>query len=151
MKNIKIAKATIIPGFEDYAATADGKIISLKFGKQKELKQTLGTNGYLNVGLSMNGTSYTKSVHSLIARTFVRNSNSKKNKVVNHLDRNRLNNKASNLEWTDHKGNAIHASKTPAPKKSSTIKGIDPNAVLKFLFDEIDFDTFEAVYKQVKQ
>lgn len=150
MKNVRIAQATIIPGFEDYAATADGKIISLKFGKQKELKQTVGTNGYLNVGLSMNGISYTKSVHSLIAHTFVRNSNPKKNRIVNHLDRDKMNNSASNLEWTDHKGNAIHAVKTPKPKKSNSINGIDPNSVLKFLFDEIDFDTFQAVYDQVK-
>lgn len=154
MKNIKIAKATIIPGFEDYAATRDGKIISLKHGKQRELKQVYGTNGYMNVGLSMNGKSTTKSVHSLVARTFVTNSNPRKNKIVNHLDRDKLNNNASNLEWTDHKGNAIHAAVTPKKTNPRTPKGEisydTANAVLKFLFDEIDYDTFMKVSGQIK-
>ena len=151
MKNVKISKAFIIPGLpsEEYAATADGKIISLKFGKQREMKQTLGTNGYYNVGLSFGNTKITKSVHSLVAATFVKNPNPRKNKIVNHLDRDRLNNSAKNLEWTDHKGNAVHASVTPKPKKKEKVSDDMANTVMKFLFDEVDYDTFNKVFSQV--
>ena len=147
-------QAIYIPFNEDYAATADGKILTLKFGKQKALTPHYGTNGYMNVGLSKDGVSKTFTVHRLVAMCHVKNPNPKKFNIVNHIDGNKLNNKASNLEWTDHKGNAIHATKLPKKSKSKTPKvemtDATAAAVMKFLFDEVDFDTFMKVASQIK-
>ena len=48
-------------------------------------------------------------VHRLVAKAFV--SNPHNYRVVNHLDGNKLNNKANNLEWTTFEGNSLHAFK----------------------------------------
>ena len=47
-------------------------------------------------------------LHRIIASTFVQNLEPEINNVVNHIDGNKLNNSAVNLEWTTIKGNNIH-------------------------------------------
>jgi len=47
-------------------------------------------------------------LHRIIASTFVENLEPEINNVVNHIDGNKLNNSAANLEWTTIKGNNIH-------------------------------------------
>lgn len=54
-------------------------------------------------------------VHRLVAKAFVPNPHNYE--VVNHLDGNKLNNKAGNLEWTTLAGNAKHANDTGLNKK----------------------------------
>lgn len=49
------------------------------------------------------------SIHQLVAEAFVPNPDPEKFTVVNHLDADRQNNSASNLEWTDQSGNMKHA------------------------------------------
>jgi len=51
-------------------------------------------------------------LHRIIASTFVENLEPEINNVVNHIDGNKLNNSASNLEWTTIKGNNIHNHKS---------------------------------------
>lgn len=48
-------------------------------------------------------------VHRLVAFAFVDNADPEKNKIVNHLDGNKENNRADNLEWTSVVGNNQHA------------------------------------------
>lgn len=45
-------------------------------------------------------------VHRLVAKAFIENPDNKN--VVNHLDRNRYNNKASNLSWVTYSENTNH-------------------------------------------
>jgi hypothetical protein len=47
-------------------------------------------------------------LHRIIASTFIDNLEPEIYNVVNHIDGNKLNNSASNLEWTTIKGNNIH-------------------------------------------
>ena len=65
--------------------------------KGRVLKQQLKPDGYLQVGFRVNGKSVTKSVHRLVAETFIPNPNNFPQ--VNHLDCDRANNNIDNLEW----------------------------------------------------
>lgn len=51
-------------------------------------------------------------LHRIIASTFVENLEPEIYNVVNHIDGNKLNNSAVNLEWTTIKGNNIHNHKS---------------------------------------
>lgn len=66
-------------------------------------------NGYCYVRLNQN---ITPLVHRLVAFAFCKNPKPEQYKEVNHIDGNKTNNKATNLEWVDRKLNMIHASAT---------------------------------------
>ena len=51
-------------------------------------------------------------LHRIIASTFIANLEPEIYNVVNHIDGNKLNNSAANLEWTTIKGNNIHNHKS---------------------------------------
>lgn len=68
-------------------------------------------SGYLTIGKD-------GLVHRIVATVFCPNDDEKKN-IVNHLDGNPHNNKASNLEWTTHQGNMIHARETGLRQKGA--------------------------------
>ena len=51
-------------------------------------------------------------LHRIIASTFIDNLEPEINNVVNHIDGNKINNSAANLEWTTIKGNNIHNHKS---------------------------------------
>lgn len=85
--------------------TNNGKLIERKLGFNKY-------RGYLCVTISLcdgKGGRKTLPVHRLVAKAFV--PNPKGFSVVNHIDGNKKNNSASNLEWTTPAGNAKHAQK----------------------------------------
>ncbi len=56
-------------------------------------------------------------VHRVVAEHFLINPCPDKYIFINHLDGNKLNNTASNLEWCDHKRNMSHAFDTGLVKK----------------------------------
>lgn len=84
----------------------DGRI---GFFSETILKPSTNKRGYLRVYLSVNSKKYTKSVHRLVANTFIENKENKE--TVNHKDLNKLNNKVENLEWLSNKENLQHAFK----------------------------------------
>ena len=59
---------------------------------------------YLTVSLYKNGKRHLKYVHRLVAIAFVENPN--EYQEVNHIDEDKLNNEACNLEWCDRTYNA---------------------------------------------
>lgn len=75
----------------------------IKNSKGKILTPRLSSNGYYNIGLYKNGKCKAKTIHRLVAETFLDNPDNKPE--VNHKDENRLNNQSSNLEWCDRKYN----------------------------------------------
>lgn len=90
-----------IKGYEGiYQVSTYGRI---KNSSGKVLKQTIA-KGYYYISLNKNHKASTKSVHRIVALTFLPNGYSKK-KEVNHIDENKLNNKLNNLEWCTHKYN----------------------------------------------
>lgn len=85
-----------IKGFEDYQISNLGRVKSLKFNKEKILKQSIDGDGYLKVNLHCNSKKVTKKIHKLISYSFLKDY--KENKlVVDHIDNNPLNNNLNNL------------------------------------------------------
>ena len=76
-----------------------GKMV--RYGKEK--KKMVNKDGYLVVKLSKDGTDKNIYVHTLVAKAFVDGYES--GMEVNHIDANKQNNCASNLEWVTHNDN----------------------------------------------
>lgn len=72
------------------------------------------TSSYLVVVLSVNGKTTHPMIHRLVAEAFVPNPNGYPE--VNHIDGNKLNNHASNLEWVTRSMNQKHAWKSGLQK-----------------------------------
>lgn len=66
-----------------------------------------GKDGYKIISLWNKGKGKTFSIHRLVAETFIPNPDSKP--VVNHIDGNKQNNNADNLEWCTNSENDLHA------------------------------------------
>ena len=92
-----------IKGFENYYCDKLGNIYS----NYKKLKPSPSEWGYLKVSLRKDNKSHTKTIHRIIAETFLDNIENKEQ--VNHIDGNKVNNNLNNLEWVTPKENAIHA------------------------------------------
>lgn len=66
-----------------------------------EILTTTIQNKYLVVSVLQNTKTVVEFVHILVANAFVENPNNYKE--INHIDKNKFNNRASNLEWVSHK------------------------------------------------
>lgn len=106
-----------IVGYEGrYQVSDQGRVKSLArqdrnghFRDERILNQQKRNRGYMCVHLSKDSNTKWFLVHRLVASAFVPQSEG--NEIVNHIDNNPSNNKASNLEWTTYKGNMQWASK----------------------------------------
>lgn len=84
---------------------------------------------YLRVQLYRDGGNEYKTIHQLVAKYFVTNKYSEELKYINHLDRNKHNNRADNLEWCTPKYNVnyskedqVRGSRRSAVKRGFTRK-----------------------------
>lgn len=109
-----------IPDYEGYYQISNlGRVKSLGritiinnkkcFYKTLIRKSSIGKRGYLIIGFCKNKKESQKKIHRLIAECFVPNPQKKPH--VNHIDRNRLNNNISNLEWVNNRENSCHSVK----------------------------------------
>lgn len=103
--------------YKGYKICSDGRIYN-KDGSLKKLHKN--NNGYYLVDIYENSVRKKWLLHRLIATLFI--PNPQKEKVVNHIDGNKLNNHYSNLEWTNHSQNNKHAYKIGLKKPLSNPK-----------------------------
>lgn len=78
----------------------DGRIMKIK---QKKIKQQVNNN----IPLCKNGEVKLFKINRLVAECFVENKFNKN--LVNHIDGNKSNNNANNLEWVSRKDISVHS------------------------------------------
>lgn len=93
--------------FDGYFADTSGMIVSKKSGQFRALKPWISKHGYALVDLSVKGKIQHKSVHRLMALTYLPNPENKPE--VNHKNGDKLNNEISNLEWATKSENITHS------------------------------------------
>lgn len=107
---------TNIPGFEEYAVTRNGEVFRVsypdegnrgKYSLPHKLTPKIDRYGYYKVTLSINRKLYYRTVHRLVAETFIPNPAGLPQ--VNHKDGNKTNNSVDNLEWSSPRDNVNHA------------------------------------------
>lgn len=92
----------------DYSVDLIGNVYSSKHGRKIKLKtNVLKSSGYHIVRLYINGEKHDKLVARIVAETFVLNPDNKPQ--VNHLDGDKNNNAAGNLQWVTQSENIKHA------------------------------------------
>lgn len=117
-----------VTGYENlYKISAAGTVIGKKYNR--ELKPFTNKGGYQRVTLCKNGKTENFYLHRLVAQHFVNNGSNKPQ--VNHIDGDKLNNTAVNLEWVTCSENHKHAYslglKTPTQSTVGDNKGKTSN------------------------
>lgn len=96
-----------IGGYPGYWVSSAGEVFSTKQDVFKTLAQTPTCNGYPAVCLSKGGKHSTTHVHRIVASAFC--SKPEDATQVNHIDGDKNNNRADNLEWCTAAENLQHA------------------------------------------
>ena len=110
-----------VVGYEGlYQVSSEGRVKSLertfidKSGrkrtvKERILKPGMDKGGYLRIDLCASGKSRMFSVHRLVCQAFHDNPENKLD--VNHINENKTDNRACNLEWSTRKKNCNHGTR----------------------------------------
>lgn len=88
-----------------YEVTSDGEVRRIKTGNI--LSPSMNNSGYMLVNVGPKGNRYSRSVHRMVARAFV--DGYEEGLDVNHINGDKLDNRAENLEWCSRSDNIRHA------------------------------------------
>jgi len=101
--NLKDEMWVTVDEFPKYEISNFGRV---KNHKNRILKIGTHRDGYKQIVLRKNKKSYTRKIHRLVAIAFIPNPENKP--VVNHIDEDKTNNQAENLEWMTIKENNLY-------------------------------------------
>ena len=95
-----------VKGYEGkYQISNHGNVKSLKRGKERILKPSKDGGGYYKVLLAKNGINKTKKVHQLVAIAFLNHKPNGMKIIVDHKNRDKLNNSLNNLQLISQREN----------------------------------------------
>ena len=95
-----------IEGYHDYEVSNHGRVKSLKFNKERILKNNIISSGYYLVCLYDNNKVKSFLVHSLVAIHFLNHKPNGHKIVVDHIDNDKSNNNVSNLQLISNRENS---------------------------------------------
>jgi hypothetical protein len=94
-------------GYEGiYKVSNLGNVKSLRYGKEKQMKQSKDSSGYFVIGMRLNNIPKIRRVHQLVAESFLNHKRCGLKLVVNHIDFNKTNNNINNLEIVTQRENS---------------------------------------------
>ena len=88
-------------GYPNYLIYPDGKVWSKNV--KRYLKEKINRHGYLHVELCKDGIHKTHRIHRLVAEHYIPNPDNKK--CVDHINRDKKDNRIENLRWATHSEN----------------------------------------------
>ena len=97
----------VIQDFPSHEVSSKGRIRHVKHGRI--LKTGLSNSGYRLLSIRVDGNATTLNTHRLVAKEWCPNPEDKP--CVDHIDGNRLNNRAVNHRWATHSENLWNQSK----------------------------------------
>ena len=104
-----------IPGCDDYAIDKHGNVYTFRSDMYR--KPWKNARGYYQLSIRDNDNNMrTFNIHTLMGMTWVPKPDSDEKLVMDHIDRNKLNNEYTNLRWVNYSTNVLNSSGTAHKK-----------------------------------